>query len=294
VTIDHCRYLTIIFDEDGNGVISRTEFVQLVRFIFVVQWLQEQPRPPAPPPQDFLIDNMLEILEDNVMAIKQEFTRILSSPDTPAWLKETIQSQEFAAECAKYYDQFDVDGNGFLSPDELFPIVQELSQAHPVNITEEHCNRLAIIFDEDKNGVISREEFSNLVQFILVIQWLQDAQAQKAAAPQQSSQPSNVQLEETNKQLLETQKTLQAVQEQLLNTSASMGAMLSGGMNPASPVSMNERQEWEMEKKKLMDELAASKQLAELQKKGMAQTVGQLMVEKQELEMQLEMSKLQR
>merc|ERR1719316_2021961 len=66
VTIDHCRYLTVIFDEDGNGVISRDEFVNLVRFIFIVQWLQEQPRPPPPPPQDSsaIVDHLLQTLQE--------------------------------------------------------------------------------------------------------------------------------------------------------------------------------------------------------------------------------------
>jgi Ca2+-binding EF-hand superfamily protein len=292
VTTDHCRYLSVIFDEDCNGVISRSEFVKLVRFIFIVQWLKEQPRPPPPPPQDStaIVDHMLSILQDNVSAIKQEYATILSSPECPDWLKKCLQSEDFQAECAQYFDKFDDDGNGVLSPDELFPIVQEISQVHPVNITEEHCNKMALIFDEDKNGVISRDEFANLVKFVIIIQWLQEHQEQKAAA----SPEDDVQLEATNKQLLETQKTLQAVQEQLMNTTATMSAMLAAGANPGSPVTSNERVEWEMEKKKLMDQLAQSKQLQELQKKGMAQTVGQLMVEKQELEMQLEMAKIQK
>jgi len=301
VTIDHCRYLTVIFDEDCNGVISRDEFVQLVRFIFIVQWLQGQERPPPPTDEADLVNQMLDILSSDVAAIKKEYSRIMSSPQTPDWLKETLLTEEFGAECQKYFDMYDVDGNGFLSPDELFPIVQDLSQVHPVNITEEHCKKLIVIFDEAKNGVISRSEFANLVKFVLIIKWLEDTQEQKAAQPQQSSVPSGSpvketlpELEATNKQLMETQKTLQAVQEQLQHTTAAMGAMLSSGAAPNSPVSSSERVQWEMEKKKLMDELAAAQQFAELQKKGMAETVGKLMVEKQELEMQLQISKMQK
>jgi len=300
VTIDHCQYLAVIFDEDCNGVISRDEFVKLVRFIFMVQWLKEQPRPPPPPPQDSsaIVDHLLQTLQENVAAIKQQYSAIIASPDTPDWLKQLLQSEEFEVECAQYFDKFDTDGNGVLSPDELFPIVQEVSEVHPatwqtldilpVNITEEHCNKMALIFDEDKNGVISRSEFSNLVRFIIIIEWLQEKEVQKAESLQRSH-GVDAQLELTNKQLVETQKTLQAVQEQLLNTTSAMSSMLAGG-SPGSPVTSNERLEWEREKKKLMDELAAVREMQDLQKKSMAQTVGQLMVEKQELEMQLQMT----
>jgi len=271
-------------------VISRDEFVKLVRFIFMVQWLKEQPRPPPPPPQDSsaIVDHLLQTLQENVAAIKQQYSAIIASPDTPDWLKQLLQSEEFEVECAQYFDKFDTDGNGVLSPDELFPIVQEVSEVHPVNITEEHCNKMALIFDEDKNGVISRSEFSNLVRFIIIIEWLQEKEVQKAESLQRSH-GVDAQLELTNKQLVETQKTLQAVQEQLLNTTSAMSSMLAGG-SPGSPVTSNERLEWEREKKKLMDELAAVREMQDLQKKSMAQTVGQLMVEKQELEMQLQMT----
>merc|ERR1719324_1764272 len=106
------------------------------------------------------------MLQEDVTIIKQEYARILASPECPDWLRQALSSEEFDVECAKYFDKFDDDGNGVLSPDEMFPIVQEISQVHPVNITEEHCNKMAVIFDEDKNGVISRDEFSHLVQFI--------------------------------------------------------------------------------------------------------------------------------
>jgi len=325
VTVEHCQYLTVIFDEDCNGVISRDEFVQLVRFILIVQWLQTQPRPPpsAPPmlqyPQDdaSVVDRMLDLLQTDVTAVKKEYASIMASPSTPDWLKLLFESKEFADECEAYFILFDEDGNGFLSPDELFPIVQEISAVHPINITEEHCNRLSIIFDEDKNGVISRDEFSDLVKFILIIQWLQESPeaqsrsnsraitpaqqmqnatraAPAAAPPPNASGTMPTELEMTNKQLLETQKTLQAVQQQLQQTTATMSAMMSGAGDLSSPVSSNERMQWEIEKKKLMDELAVAQQLSELQKKGMAEAVGKLMVEKQELEMQIEMSKMRR
>merc|ERR1719473_823751 len=116
------------------------------------------------------------MLQKDVAAIKKEYAYIMSSPQTPDWLKQCLESKELDGMCAEYFDKFDDDGNGVLSPDELFPIVQEISQVHPVNITEEHCNKMAVIFDEDKNGVISRDEFSKLVQFIIIIQWLQEHQ----------------------------------------------------------------------------------------------------------------------
>ena len=46
----------------------------------------------------------------------------------------------------------DADGNGVLTPDELFPVIEELMRKNPWAVTMEHCVKFAAIFDADGNG----------------------------------------------------------------------------------------------------------------------------------------------
>jgi hypothetical protein len=52
--------------------------------------------------------------------------------------------------------QADADGNGILSPDELYPILVNLSGANAISVTMSHCVAFANIFDKDRNGYITR------------------------------------------------------------------------------------------------------------------------------------------
>eukprot|EP00746_Dinoflagellata_sp_MGD_P162294 gnl/MRDRNA2_/MRDRNA2_89788_c0_seq1.p1 gnl/MRDRNA2_/MRDRNA2_89788_c0~~gnl/MRDRNA2_/MRDRNA2_89788_c0_seq1.p1 ORF type:complete len:1450 (+),score=368.34 gnl/MRDRNA2_/MRDRNA2_89788_c0_seq1:99-4448(+) len=327
VTIDHCRRLLKMFDEDKKGVLSRTEFADFVKFIWLQLWLEQQ-RLQQMMDLDSLeaewrITNLLDMWHHNMIGLKGKWGTVCNSPDVPAWLKETLQDSSMTEMCHKQFDDLDADGNGVLTANELLPVIVELCQEHPLDITQEHCQMLLDIFDEDKSGTIERGEFLEFVRFIVVVSWLQE-QAGNIAPPQTPSlrsfgesdafdiedrvdplqslgqapppsigqSPEKVfegELKATQEALMATQNQLKAVQLQLQATTGQVAQALSGA--DMSPPNDSERLLWQKEKEKLLQDLAAAKSLAEMQKKGMAETVGKLMTEKMELESQLTMAK---
>merc|ERR1719387_2090126 len=70
------------------------------------------------------------------------------------------------------FGELDRDGNGCLDPAELFPVLAELSEAHPFSINAEQCIEFTSIFDTDRNGVISREEFVDYARFMIIMAFL--------------------------------------------------------------------------------------------------------------------------
>lgn len=327
VTIDHCKRLIKMFDEEKKGVLSRTEFADFVKFIWLQLWAEQQ-RLQQMMELDSLeaewrITNLLDMWHHNMIGLKGKWGTVCNSPDVPAWLKETLMDSSMTEMCEKQFDEYDVDRNGVLTANELLPVIVELCQEHPVDITQDHCQTLLEIFDEDKSGTIERGEFLEFVRFIVVVSWLQE-QAGNIAPPQTPSMrsfcesdaldiedrtdplqslgqappppglgnsPEKVfegELKATQEALMATQNQLKAVQMQLQATTGQVAAALSGA-DMSSPTS-RERMEWQKEKDKLLQELAAAKSLADMQKKGMAETVGKLMTEKMELESQLTMA----
>jgi Ca2+-binding EF-hand superfamily protein len=327
VTTDHCKRLIKMFDEEQKGVFSRREFVDFVKFIWLQLWLEQQ-RLQQMMELDSLeaewrITNLLDMWHHNMIGLKGKWGTVCNSPDVPAWLKETLQDSSMTEMCQRQFDDLDADGNGVLTANELLPVVVELCQEHPLDITQEHCQQLLDIFDEDKSGTIERGEFLEFVRFIVVVSWLQE-QAGNMAPPQTPSMgsfigsealdvedradplqslgnapPSSIgqspeskifesELKATQEALMATQNQLKAVQMQLQATTGQVAQALSSG--PMSPAG-NERLKWQQEKEQLQKELAAAQQLAEMQKKGMAETVGKLMTDKMELESQLMMAK---
>jgi len=339
VTMDHCKRLIKIFDQEKTGVLSRKDFVDAVKFIWLQMWLEEQ-RLKQMIELDSLeaewrITNLLDMWHHNMVGLKGRWGTVCNSPDVPPWLKETLQDSSMHEVCQKQFDELDVDKNGVLSADELIPVITELCHEQPVNVTLDHCQQLLEIFDEDKNGTIERDEFLEFVRFIVVVTWLQE-QATNVAPPatpsidmegsiaesdpfvedrtdplQSLQKPTTLgasreispgkdaspgakvfegELKATQEALTATQQQLLAVQIQLQTTTGQVAQALQSGAT--APLSGDERSQWKRREEQLLQELAAAQQLAEMQKKGMAETVGKLMTEKLELESQLLMAKV--
>ena len=77
----------------------------------------------------------------------------------PGDVAEYFLSTDFAMMCESKYRELDIDGNGTLSVDELYPVLIEMTESQPYDVTFDRCRRVAQIFDDDKNGVISASEF---------------------------------------------------------------------------------------------------------------------------------------
>ena len=57
-----------------------------------------------------------------------------------------------------------MDHNGVVDPEELFPVVIELTNSEPWAVDDSHCRQFAHIFDEDGDGRINISEFEKLVR----------------------------------------------------------------------------------------------------------------------------------
>ena len=79
----------------------------------------------------FRMDENLMLLKNNLETVDKIFYLL------PDWLKGIVEDPGFGEYCNQMFDKVDADGNGKLTPDELFPIVTEMTNEHPLSITIE-------------------------------------------------------------------------------------------------------------------------------------------------------------
>jgi len=181
ITLDHCRRFVAIFDLDGNGVITRDEFANFSRTMMVVGYIVQQIQLQEEADRRLaeegrLIDEMLENIRDD----RNFVNKIML--DLPPDLAARFQAASFAAACGDQFASVDTDGNGVLTPDELFPVIQDLSGADDLAVTMAHCIKFAEIFDADGNGVITRNEFAEFAKTMMVVAFVVQQQQQRKQA----------------------------------------------------------------------------------------------------------------
>ena len=152
ITADQCAELTKLY-ATGEGGIDRADFVNFAAYARIVAYLESL--------KDQLRDDdehRVESLLNMLRAGKENLDAVLDAlPDDFA---AYVTSNEFLDACMDRFDALDADGNGSLSPDELWPVVVEMSGANDLtNITLDMCERLSQLFDEDGDGTIDRGEF---------------------------------------------------------------------------------------------------------------------------------------
>ena len=103
----------------------------------------------------------------------------------PPKVKKGLRSKTFRKRCEQQFASLDVDGSGVLEPEELFPLLGEMSRGRPWHnaITVEHCIDFANLFDADCNGVISLAEFGLFCKFAFVMSYLNSLKAKAASDP---------------------------------------------------------------------------------------------------------------
>jgi len=189
ITNAQCVELCAIFDQDKNGVLSRSEFVDFARFVMVVAFLETSEGEDAvyAAQEGMAIEAGERQVEDLLQTLrkgKEGVQKVL--PFLPQWLVDGICSDSFAADCQQRFESLDADQNGYLDPKELYPVVVDMSAAHPFSVSLEHCKRLVVLFDTDKNGVISRSEFADFAMFVMIACYLETEEGKSLARTAES------------------------------------------------------------------------------------------------------------
>lgn len=113
------------------------------------------------------IDAMIDMLKNDIKNMDEIM------PHLPDWLTSIFNNPSFFAECYDKFALLDQDGSGRIEAEELYPVVLELTQEHPLSVTLDHCKKIMEIFDADKNGHLNRDEFVLFVKFLLTISFLE-------------------------------------------------------------------------------------------------------------------------
>jgi len=171
--------LVKLFDTAGSGKCRRGDFVHLVKFCLTMAWVEDaanQEEEQAIKEGTVRVHDMITTLAEDKQAMDA------AQQELPAWLLETFEDPSFSISTNQEFDSLDANQSGFLSPDQIAPILVKLSQEHPASITRDHCVRLVSLFDVEGTGVISRDDYAELVRFIMVMTWIQDEKGAVAAA----------------------------------------------------------------------------------------------------------------
>ena len=160
----------------ADGQIARAEFARLARYIIVMTYLEAISVPTDVELSAAAIDQAL----DTVSAATLELDAIVAS--LPHSLK--AQLAELRAFSSEAFDAVDANGDGVLSADELLNTMGELvrliGEASPIIAppSDDQLRRFIGMFDLDGDGVLSRDEFPRLLEFVIVLGYLTQMQRQ--------------------------------------------------------------------------------------------------------------------
>lgn len=109
------------------------------------------------------VDEILEMVRRDVSVVKK-----LEEKASPA-VKEFLESVDFWETVKARYEDLDTDKSGAIEANELFPVIVELTASEEWAVTLDHCQRFLRFFDTDGDGVISLDEFFDLLRFCVLI-----------------------------------------------------------------------------------------------------------------------------
>jgi len=171
LTQSQCNRFVDLFDTERNGVISCTEFIQFARFLLVMSFLETEEGQVVSENADIAIggrrvEQLLCMLEKDRSTVHKVV------PLLPKDVFEHLTSDGFVASCHERFLELDKDQDGVLNCNELFPVVVELSEAHPFSVDFEQCRRFTAIFDIHNDGVIQMDEFLDFARFLCIMSYL--------------------------------------------------------------------------------------------------------------------------
>jgi len=195
LTQDQVLKFVDIFDTERTGVISRNEFINAVRFMMIMGYLETEQGQCIKEVADISkgekkVEELLAMMERDREAIYKII------PLLPEAVFAELTSDDFVAQCTDRFDELDADKNGTLEPAEIFPLIIELSQAHPYSIDLAQCERFTAIFDLRGDGVIRIDEFLDFARFLSIMSYIDSQEGRQEFAEGMQIMEDSKQIEE--------------------------------------------------------------------------------------------------
>lgn len=180
LTEEHCRHFVRIFDVEQEGVITEGEFVNFVRFTMIMAFMETEEGQRVKLDLEIkqgkeAVDMLLQMLEEDRKAIHKVV------PLLPQAVFAQLTSDALVTACHERFVQLDVDRVGVLRPQELYPVVVELSAAHPYAVSEDQCKRFTAIFNVRGDGVLREDEFLDFTRFLCIMSYLHTPEGKAAS-----------------------------------------------------------------------------------------------------------------
>jgi len=181
LTKEQCLKFVDFFDTEGTGVISKAEFIDFVRFMIIMAYLESEEAKAVAAAENLAagekkIEELLYMLEHDRNAVHKIV------PLLPDKVFDHLTSDKFVQETHAKFVELDVNHNDVLTPQELFPVIVELSEAHPYSVDMQQCERFTSIFDMHGDGVIRLDEFLDFARFMCIMQFLHSEEGRHEVA----------------------------------------------------------------------------------------------------------------
>lgn len=192
VTAEHGVRFTKIFDIHGDGVLRPDEFLDFLRFLTIMGYLQS-PEGQANSKDCLAIMDDSKRIEDLLSTLESDRRQIQTVlPYLPSWLHDEVLSSHFTQNCMETFKELDKDNSGTLEPEELYPLILAMADSHNLALDMSQCKRFTAIFDDAGDEVIRKGEFVNFCRFQMVMSYLQSQEGQKILGTVQRDQEARI------------------------------------------------------------------------------------------------------
>lgn len=178
-TDEHAQRLMSTFDVNGNGVLSLDEWIGFAKYVAAYHMLEaeaereneEYMREHSADPgyqHGQSVDAILQMLREERSQLYQDL------PVLPDWLRSLFEHEEFQMMLQQKFEDLKEEGSVTVDALRLIPVIVSLSQAHPLQVTEIHCQELLRIYDDHDSGQLSCKEFAEFTEFTFIMTCLVD------------------------------------------------------------------------------------------------------------------------
>lgn len=157
-----------VFDKDGDGTLTLGEYLELLRFFVVFKAATES---------GVNLDEVCAEGEFKVMLARKELDNTIETCKVfkltrlkeleAGATKEVLK--EVAASARQAYTELDRNKNNSLNGSELRAVLVTLMRADPWVVTDAHIQSLVSIFDSNRNGELSFDEFHALWRLVVLL-----------------------------------------------------------------------------------------------------------------------------